>query len=340
MKDFKLTDLEKVGPTTETKLNKAGIFSPLDIVIRGVKEFSRVSGLSTDMAEKHMKALKMMLAEDGNDIEITDIKSLRVLRGRQIKTPLDVLELDDMFKGGIETQSLYEIYGSEGCGKTQMSMTLAAEALGNGNGVMFIDCEGTFDLERFEEITTSRDIEYDEDKLGYHMYGDAAELISGIRNMTDELIERNIKYIIIDGLVGLMRLGYEGRGELYERQNELEVILKYLRNLAILLNVGVIVTNQVVSNPDPFGAKEKPIGGHVLGHYVKYIIAINKGMKNNRVARLVKSPKSAQGDYPFFLNEEGVSQYETFKAKQKAQKMDKVAVENTQGLIKKDLLLE
>ena len=27
MKDFKLTDLEKVGPTTETKLNKAGIFS-------------------------------------------------------------------------------------------------------------------------------------------------------------------------------------------------------------------------------------------------------------------------------------------------------------------------
>ena len=33
MKDFKLTDLEKVGPTTETKLNKAGIFSPLDVCL-------------------------------------------------------------------------------------------------------------------------------------------------------------------------------------------------------------------------------------------------------------------------------------------------------------------
>ena len=82
MKDFKLTDLEKVGPTTEKKLNKAGIFSPLDVVIRGVKEFSRVSGLSTDMATAHVLQLKKMLAADGNDIEVKDIKSLKVLCDR------------------------------------------------------------------------------------------------------------------------------------------------------------------------------------------------------------------------------------------------------------------
>ena len=83
MKDFKLTDLEKVGPTTETKLNKAGIFSPLDVVIRGAKEFSRISGLSTDMAHKHLTTMKKMLAEDGNDIEVKDIANTK---GIEIQT--------------------------------------------------------------------------------------------------------------------------------------------------------------------------------------------------------------------------------------------------------------
>jgi DNA repair protein RadA len=340
MKDFKLTDLEKVGPTTEKKLNKAGIFSPLDVVIRGVKEFSRVSGLSTDMATKHVIQLKKLLAEDGNDIEVKDIKSLKALRERQVKTKVHVDELDEMTRGGFETQSMYEIYAPEGTGKTQMSMSLAAEALGKGYGVMFIDCEGTFDLERFDEICKSRDVEYDEDKLGYHMYGDEAELTTGIQNMTEELIERDVKYMVVDGLVGLMRLGYEGRGELNERQIELKNILKYLRNLSILLNIGIIITNQVTANPDPFGAPVKPIGGHVLGHYVKYIIGITKGMKNNRTARLVKSPSQANADYPFFLNEEGVSQYETFKERQKAKKMETVAQEDTSALADKSLLLE
>jgi len=338
MKDFKLTDLEKVGPTTETKLHKAGIFSPLDVVIRGVKEFSRVSGLSTDMAASHMKTMKKMLAESGNDIEVKNIQSLRALRSRQIKTKINVEELDDMTKGGFETQSLYEVWGDEGSGKTQLAMTIAAEAL-RGHGIMFIDCEGTLDLERLDEICHHRGIIYDEKKFGYHMYADEAELTRGIQNMTDELIDKDVRYIIIDGLVGLMRLGYEGRGELAERQGELKAILKYLRNLSILLNLGVIITNQVTANPDPFGAKIKPIGGHVLGHYVKYIIRISHGMKNNRVARLIKSPKSPQADFQFFLNEEGVSAFEDIKAKKKDELFEGIAREDTQGLMDKSLLL-
>ena len=110
MEDFKLTDLEKVGPTTLIKLNKAGIFSPLDVVIRGAKEFERVSGLSSDMCGKHLVTMKRLLAEAGNDIEVKDLKQLRALRQRQVRVPMKVEELDEMLKGGIETQSLYEIY--------------------------------------------------------------------------------------------------------------------------------------------------------------------------------------------------------------------------------------
>ena len=62
-------------------------------------------------------------------------------------------------------------------------------------------------------------------------------------------------------------------------------------------------------------------------------------MKNNRTVRMIKSPNSPQGDYVCYLNEEGVSQYESLKAKVRAKKMDSIS-ENTQGLVEKDLLLE
>ncbi len=337
MKEFKLQDLEKVGPIALKKLNKAGIYTPLDIVIRGVKEFSRVSGVSVDTCTKHMASMKKMLADDGNDIEVHNIKSLRALRKRQIKIPLHIEEVDEMLTGGFETQSLYEVWGDEGSGKTQLAMTLMAEALGQGHGVMMIDCEGTFDEERFDQICTSRGITYDEDKLGYHMFSDEAELYTGLQNMTDELIERDIKYLVVDGLVGIMRLAYKGRGELADRQAELKDILKYFKNWSILFNMSCLITNQVTANPDAWGPKIKPIGGYVLGHYVKYIMHIHKGLKNNRTITLKKSPKSPVGDYECFVNEEGISQFESFKAKAKSAKMDAIQ-EDTQTLITKDLL--
>jgi len=340
MKEFKLSDLEGVGPIAIQKLNKVGIKSPLDVVIRGAKEFSRVSGISVDTAAKHLRQMKTMLAESGLEIEVRDMKSLKALRSRQIRVPLKVEELDEMTKGGFETQSLYEVYGDEGSGKTQLSMTAAAEYLGKGHGVMFIDCEGAFNIERFEEICAARHVTYDEEKLGYHLYSDESELEHGLQTMCEELIERDVKLLVIDGLVGLLRLAFEGRGELGERQIELKGIMKYLRNLAILLDMSIVITNQVTANPDGFGPKVKPIGGHIMGHYVKYIYWISKGMKNNRTVKLVKSPNSPSGEYKCFVNEEGISQYEKLTNKIRDERMKTIGVENTQGLIKKDLLLD
>jgi DNA repair protein RadA len=340
VKEFKLSDLEGVGPVAIQKLEKVGIKNPLDVVIRGAKEFSRISGISPDTAAKHLRQMKVMLAESGIDIEVRDTKSLKALRANQIRVPFKVEELDEMSKGGFETQSLYEVYGDEGSGKTQMSMTAAAEYLRAGHGVLFIDCEGAFDIERFEEICEVRGIEYDEEKLRYHMCSDESELERDIQSMSPELIEHDVRLVVIDGLVGLMRLAFEGRGELGERQTELKGIMKYLRNMSILLNLSIVITNQVTANPDGFGAKVKPIGGHILGHYVKYIYWISKGMKNNRVVKLVKSPNSPQGEYKCFLNEEGVSQYEKLTNKIKEKRMNELSQEDTQGLIMKDTLLE
>lgn len=340
MKDFKLSDLEGVGPIAITKLNKKGITSPLDVVIRGAKEFSRISGISTDTAAKHLRQMKVMLAESGIDIEVKSISALKSLRAQQIRVPLKVEEIDEMSGGGFETQSLYEIYGGEGSGKTQVAMTVAVEYLGRGHGVMFIDCEGAFNIERFEEMCAARNVTYDDEKLGYHLYSDESELEHGIQTFVPELIERDVKLLVIDGLVGLLRLAYEGRGELGERQIELKGIMKYLKNLSILLNMSIILTNQVTANPDGFGKKIKPIGGYIMGHYVKYIYYIRQSVRNLRVITLEKSPTKPNGEYKCYINEEGLSQYEKITEKIRKARFDEVAVEDTQGLIKSDLLLD
>ena len=62
-------------------------------------------------------------------------------------------------------------------------------------------------------------------------------------------------------------------------------------------------------------------------------------MKNNRTLRLIKAPDKPQGDYQFFLTEDGVSENESPAAKKKKEKMDAIQ-EDTQALIKKDLLID
>jgi len=337
MNEFKLEDLPGIGPTKAKRLKTNGINSPLDFVIRGAREISRITDITPATTMKMINQVREILSDNGTPIQIDSLNTLRELKKQQIKYTLNVDEIDQATSGGFETQALYEIYGAEGAGKTQLSLSIASEVIRKEHGVWFIDCEGTFDEKRLEQICESRDVTYNPDSIFYNMITDSEDLLNLINTKGLEYVtEQEVKVIIIDGLVGLFRMLYHGRGELAERQDVLEQILIKLRNLSVYGNCCVILTNQVMSNPDPFGAKEKAVGGHVLGHSVKYIFAIRKGLKNNRVLARIKSPKDPQGDFAFYLNEEGVSNTENIKKKKK---IDAVTTDS-QSLIEKDLLLD
>ena len=337
MNEFKLEDLPGIGPTKAKRLKTNGINSPLDFVIRGAREISRITDITPATTMKMINQVREILSDNGTPIQIDSLNTLRELKKQQIKYTLNVDEIDQATSGGFETQALYEIYGAEGAGKTQLSLSIASEVIRKEHGVWFIDCEGTFDEKRLEQICESRDVTYNPDSIFYNMITDSEDLLNLINTKGLEYVtEQEVKVIIIDGLVGLFRMLYHGRGELAERQDVLEQILIKLRNLSVYGNCCVILTNQVMSNPDPFGAKEKAVGGHVLGHSVKYIFAIRKGLKNNRVLARIKSPKDPQGDFAFYLYEEGVSNTENIKKKKK---IDAVTTDS-QSLIEKDLLLD
>jgi DNA repair protein RadA len=338
--DFSLEDLPGIGPTKAKRLKENGVTSPLDFIIRGAREISRLTDITPSTTTKMIKQIREMLAESGTPIQVDSIETLRELKKTQKRYSVDVDEIDKATRDGFETQSLYEIYGAEGAGKTQLSFSLTSAVMAKKESVWFIDCEGTFDEERLEEICINRNVEYDTDFVKYNLVTDSEDLLEIINTKGLEyVIDGNVRIIIIDGLVGLFRMLYHGRGELAERQDVLEQILIKLRNLSVYGNCCVILTNQVMSNPDPFGQREKAVGGHVLGHSVKYIFSIRKGLKNNRILSRIKSPKDPQGDFSFFLNEEGVSSEETVK-KSIAKKKLQSQLNNSDSTKDTSLLLE
>ena len=66
-------------------------------------------------------------------------------------------ELDEMLGGGFQPATVYELYGEEGAGRTQLVMTLAAVTAGGKNrSVVYIDTKNDFSSERLMEIMEER----------------------------------------------------------------------------------------------------------------------------------------------------------------------------------------
>ena len=78
------------------------------------------------------------------------------------------------------------------------------------------------------------------------------------------------KLLIIDSIIALFRVDFQGRSELADRQQKLNKQLAQLQKISEEYNIAIYLTNQMTSDPgaalsfvsDP----KKPVGGHVLAH--------------------------------------------------------------------------
>ena len=312
-----LQDLEGIGPITLKKLIAVGVKIPHDIIMMGSQELSQVTGKDKDESIKIVENVKNQLEDAGKLTRVRSWKELEDWEAKQFHLPCGCSSLDNMLGGGIESQGLTEIYGEEGAGKTQWMETLVVNTASNAKAVFIIDCEGTTNTKRMLEIASVRGLQLDVNKILLARVQDADELESVVKSCTQEIIDNDVKLILVDGLMGKYRMEYDrGRGELNTRQNDIKVVIRRLQNMAEYLNIAVLLTNQVMGNPDSgWGADPiKPIGGHVYGHNVKHIIKITKGKDTKRIARIIKSHKFPKYDCEFYLNAAGVWPEETFKS--------------------------
>ncbi|MDO8647179.1 MAG: DNA repair and recombination protein RadA [Candidatus Diapherotrites archaeon] len=305
-----ITELPGIGTQSAEKLIKAGYKTLESIAVASPAELIEAAELGEITAAKAINAARESL-EMG--YETADkIAERRELIGR-IST--GSIEIDNLIGGGVETQSLTEIYGQYASGKTQWAFQLAVmtqlpKDKGGLNGnVLYIDSENSFRPERVISIAKHRGL--DPDKILKNIYvaraynSDHQMLLA--EKAADMIKEKNIKLIIVDSLTAQFRSEFIGRGTLSDRQQKLNKHMHTLMRLAEMNNLAVLVTNQVMSRPDiMFGDPTAPIGGHIVAHNSKTRLYLRKSKEDKRVAKLVDSPSLPDGEALYRVTPNGL----------------------------------
>src|SRR5919205_562355 len=146
----------------------------------------------------------------------------------KIMSNVSDLQLDDLLKGGVESQAITELTGEFGSGKSQICHTLCVTAAANNNSnqinsIIFIDTENTFRPERIHQIAEARGLDSEEimKKVFVCKIVNSAQLEALIKNLGKSIEEYKAKLVIMDSIISLHRAEYAGRETLAERQQRL-----------------------------------------------------------------------------------------------------------------------
>ena len=316
--DMGLEQLKGVGAVTQKKLETFGVTSLIDLCIRGAQEIKEITGVAKPTCDAWVFQSQKML-EDNGLIRKSDMSTTELWEYQKnypiISTKCD--EVDGLISGGVRPEEVYEVYGEFGAGKTQFCNSLAVEAIGKGDNVIWIDCEDTFKPERFAEIIRAREFAVDDeeigkllDKISYLYCPNTEQLMGTINGLSPLLLKNKPTLLVLDGAIGQFREEYLGRGTLSARQMQIARLMSHIKNISFYFRCAVVFTNQVQSDPSMmFGDPIKPIGGNVVAHASTYRIYFKKSGKK-RLARMIDSPEHAMKDAEYILDAKGISNVE------------------------------
>ncbi|WP_247005598.1 DNA repair and recombination protein RadA [Halorientalis litorea] len=336
-----LEELPGVGPATAEKLQDNGFDSYQGIAVASPGELSNTADIGESSAADIIQA-----AREAADIGGFESGAQVLERREQIgKLTWGVEEVDDLLGGGVETQSITEVYGEFGAGKSQVTHQLAvnvqlpSEHGGLEGSAIFVDSEDTFRPERIDQMVRGHDDEVLQDTM--ELFGmeeasvdneeDVEALVEAVLdnihvakafNSNHQILlaekakelasesqddEFPVRLLCVDSLTAHFRAEYVGRGELAERQQKLNKHLHDLMRVGDLNNTAVVVTNQVAANPDSFfGDPTQPIGGNILGHTSTFRMYLRKSKGNKRIVKLVDAPNLPDGEGVMRVEEGGL----------------------------------
>jgi DNA repair protein RadA len=314
-KDNELNDeiskLPGVGPATAEKLRDAGYIDPMDLAVESPQELVNVAELGLATATKIIQEARKIANKD-NFKTGKELFEKRAEVGR-LTTGSNVL--DELLGGGLETQSIIELFGEFGSAKTQIvhqlcvNVQLPKDQGGLDGHAFFIDTENTFRPERIIQMSEALELNSEEVLEKIHVaraYNSSHQML--LVDKVKELSKDNpARLLVVDSLTAHFRAEYIGRGALADRQQKLNRHMHDLLKWSDVNNGVVCVTNQVAAKPDAFfGDPTRPIGGHIVGHTATFRIYLRKSKGPKRIARLIDSPHLPEGEAVFSVIDKGI----------------------------------
>jgi len=208
--------------------------------------------------------------------------------------------IDDLLDGGIEYQSLTNVYGPAGSGKTNISILASISCVENGKKAIFIDTEGGFSVERLSQMTknfekVSKNIIVIEPKS----FEEQDNAIKGLEKMLD-----NAGLIVLDSLVNLYRLELSG-DKIQEVNRKLANQLRILSKISREKDIPVLITNQVYSDFEKNNIEL--VSRDISKYWSKCLIELIKTGKGKRLAVLRKHRSLPEGrEIHFQITESGI----------------------------------
>jgi len=309
-KEITVSDLPGVGAATAEKLKLSGYADLMAIAVATPGELIESTGVGEAVAKRIIAAARASLDmgfESGDDFLKKREKIKRISLGNK--------DFDKLLGGGIETNSITEIFSEFGGGKTQIAHILAVNCQKDMDDavVVYIDTESTFRPERIIHIAKA--VGLDPQKVLKNIkvaraYNSDHQML--LAEKVEDLIKKqglNVKLVIVDSLTAHFRAEFVGRGTLADRQQKLNKHMHVLSRLGDTNDLAIYVTNQVMAKPDMFfGDPTTAIGGHIVAHNSQTRVYLRKGKKGSRVAKLVDSPNLPDGECSFYLAEEGLKE--------------------------------
>ena len=193
--------------------------------------------------------------------------------------------LDKLLDGGIEDDVITNIYGPAGSGKTNIAI---AAAINSTKKVVYIDTEGSFSLERFEQLGGNERTMKNMLLINVHSWKEQSEAIASLEKVAER---EKIGLVVIDSLVALYRLELTDKN--YKTVNkQLATQYSVLSRIARKYKIPVLVTNQVYGRGDEIELTSRAIAKY----WSKALVELRKLEKENvRLAILRKHRSLPEG---------------------------------------------
>ncbi len=294
------------------KLNDAGFHTVESIAHATSRKLAEVKGISEAKVNK-LKGIAKGLVP----MEFKTAFDALEDRKHLVTLSTGAVELDKLLEGGVETGSITEIFGEFRTGKTQLCHTLCITAQmpindGGGEGkAIYIDTEGSFRPKRLEQIAErfGLDPQVALENCAVARAQNSEHQMELLKTAAAIMSQDRYSLMVVDSATALFRTDYMGRGELSERQMQMAQFLRQLTRLAEEFGIAVVITNQVVANPDGMSfAKDstKPIGGNIIAHASTTRLRLRKGRGENRICTVYDSPTLAEADAQFAIGPNGI----------------------------------
>jgi len=199
--------------------------------------------------------------------------------------------LDDLLGGGIESNTITEVYGEAGSGKTNLCLQAARECVASGKKVAYIDTESV-SIERIGQICEG----YDYKKMLSNILFFAPTSFEEQEKMIYNAIKvDDVGLIVVDTFNMFYRIKIEDDEEGANRS--LNRQLTNLQLAARKKDLYVLIAGQVYSieNDDV-----KPFAGRGVEHMAKTILKLERVSTGRRQATIVKHRSQPEGKKAFF----------------------------------------